>query len=106
MSDLQQQMLQTRSELQSVRAQIAALQRNLQLAELTKGQIQSEVSSDERVWQAVGRMFVASTAEKYNQSVEGRGKEIQQQIDALNKKQRYYEVTVENLTNAMKELSA
>lgn len=103
--ELQQKVIVTRSELQSVKAQIGALQRSIQLGKMTQQEIDVEVGQNGQVWQGVGKMFMCTKGSDYTKSLESQSSDAQEKIEALKKKEAYFATTLENLTKALMSIS-
>lgn len=99
--ELQQKLLSTRAEHQAVRARLATAEQQKKLLAVTESHVKNEQNQD-RVWQSVGRMFVSVSTEQHEKDTKERAKEIEQQIDALKKKETYYATTVEKMMLALK----
>lgn len=89
-----------------MRTQIAMRKRDKKLGEATQSQLNEQIGGDmkTRVWQGVGKMFMATDAGSYAKSIEAEGKSVDEQISALEKKQNYLETTLKNLTDALNEV--
>lgn len=92
-------MLQTRSELQAVRAQIAALKRSSQVAQLAQSQVHDEIPSG-TVWHGVGKMFMAVSLDEYDASIKSRVGDIDDRLVALSKKEEYFRTSLDKLIKA------
>ncbi|GMM52866.1 hypothetical protein DASB73_038290 [Starmerella bacillaris] len=97
--EMQERLLSTRAELQAVRARIAALRRSKQTMVLSQSQV--GVETDNRVWQGVGKMFKSISVDDFNNNVNDRTKQIDDQIEALAKKETYYATTLDKLLLAI-----
>lgn len=103
--ELQQKALTAHSELQSVKAQINALQRSIQLGKVTKQEVEG-IGGNGRVWQGVGKMFMSTKSTDYTNSLDSKSSDAQEKIEALKKKEAYFETTLENLTKALANVSS
>lgn len=99
--ELQQKLLSTRAELQAVQARMAAAEQRKKLLAVTESHVKKEQNQD-RLWQAVGRTFVSVSTEQHEKDTEERAKEIDEQIEALKKKEVYYATTLEKMMLALK----
>ena len=102
--ELQDKLAQTRSELQAVKAQIAALKRSDQLSQIIKQDLTNEVGTDAQVWQGVGKMFMSVKSSDYLKSLDTRQSDAKDQVTALEKKEAYFAVTLDKLNAAITEL--
>lgn len=102
--ELQQKALTAHSELQSVKAQINALQRSIQLGKVTKQEIE-EIGGNGQVWQGVGKMFMSTKSTDYTSSLDTKSGAAEEKIEGLKKKEAYFATTLENLTKALTNVS-
>ncbi|KAG5354837.1 putative prefoldin subunit 1 [Yarrowia sp. B02] len=90
------------AELQSVKAQIDAANRQLRLNELSRQQLEQESASD--VWQGVGKMFVKKSKASYLEELVKEKKAGEEALDTLKKKLTYVDVSVENARKRLEQL--
>lgn len=105
--DMQVRAMNTNAELSSVKAQEASLQRKIKLSEATEHDLIESTGNDKsaRVWQGVGKMFLAVTVEDQTKQLRQERSDYADQIAALGKKKQYLETTYTNLTNALAEVT-
>lgn len=104
--EMQVRAMNTSTELNSVNAQESALNRKIRLSEATEMELK-EVNGndlDARVWQGIGKMFLASTVKDQIEQLERERKDYKEQIVALGKKKFYLETTLKNVSTALNEL--
>lgn len=105
--DMQVRAMNTNSELASVKAQEASLQRKIKLSEATEQELIESTGNDgkARVWQGIGKMFLAVTVDDQTKQLRKERAEYADQISALGKKKIYLETTYNNLTNALADFT-
>lgn len=99
--DMQPKILQTRSGLGAVRARIAAINRTKQMLDMTE--LQASADSNGRVWQGIGKMFRSTNLDDYRQNNEAQAKNLNEQIEALKKKEVYFATTLDKMILATKQ---
>lgn len=105
--ELQLRLQHTRSELESVRMQMASVKRSTAITQATQHHFHAEVADPHaRLWQGVGKAFFRTSTEDYDKSVAERKASANEQLDALEKKERYFKVTLDNLIKAITEMAA
>lgn len=99
--------MSTSSELTAVKNQEASLQRKIRLSEATQAELVDTTGHDgsARIWQGVGKMFLAVTVDDQTTLLKKERAEYADQINALGKKKLYLEATHKNLTLALNELT-
>lgn len=87
--------------------QMISVKRSVAIAQATQHQVHTELSDPRAgLWQGVGKAFFRTSSEEYDNSVSAREASAKSQLEALDKKERYFKVTLDNLIKAITEMSA
>ncbi|RPB25741.1 Prefoldin [Terfezia boudieri ATCC MYA-4762] len=79
-------------QLQVVRGQVAGKQRDIRLNQLTITELES-LPKDTNVYEGVGKMFVLVPMDNVKSRLEGEVKALSSDVEDLNKKLQYQEMT-------------
>ncbi|EGD99879.1 prefoldin subunit 1 [Trichophyton tonsurans CBS 112818] len=93
--EIESQAVAAQQQINVVRTQITAKQREMRLLELTSGEI-GQVPKDTNVYEGVGKMFVATPIDKVNTRLSKETKELKIEIATLEKRLHYLETTHKN----------
>ncbi|KAK3902726.1 ceramidase-domain-containing protein [Staphylotrichum tortipilum] len=93
--EIESQAIAAQQQISLVRTQVASKQREMRLAQLTRGEIAS-LPSDTAVYEGVGKMFVGIPAPALQAKLGSQVKEIETEVDALGKRLHYLETTAKN----------
>lgn len=100
--DMQQRMLETQGELQSVRARLSTLQQSKKVLALAQAHV-SEKEDVTKVWQGVGKMFLAVSKDNYADETAAQIKSYDEQVSSLEKKELYYKTTLDKMLLAVQK---
>ncbi|CUS24710.1 LAQU0S18e02498g1_1 [Lachancea quebecensis] len=92
----------SRAQLEVVNMQLAQLDRQKKLAQLTAKELESYPV--EKVWRSCGKAFVLQDRTKYTADLESDEKLVDEQAKALKIKQNYLQTTVENTVESMRRV--
>ncbi|SCW03149.1 LAFE_0G04038g1_1 [Lachancea fermentati] len=92
----------TRAQLDVVNAQIAQLERQRKIAQVTTKELDSYPV--EQVWRSCGKMFILQDKEKYTEDLSRDEKTVEEQMKALKIKQNYLQTTVENTVESLRRV--
>ncbi|KAI9889167.1 MAG: hypothetical protein M1814_005758 [Vezdaea aestivalis] len=101
--EIETQALQSLQQINVVKAQIAAKQRDVRLLELTTNEI-STLADITKVYEGVGKMFVASPIPVVNKRLVLEVGELKSDVLNLQKKLHYLETTHKNSTEHMEKI--
>ncbi|KAF8417451.1 Prefoldin [Tirmania nivea] len=82
----------SQQQLQVVRGQVATKQRDIRLNQLTIKELES-LPKDTNVYEGVGKMFFSVPRDKVKSRLEGEVKALSSDVEDLNKKLHYLEMT-------------
>ncbi|EJU02783.1 hypothetical protein DACRYDRAFT_21744 [Dacryopinax primogenitus] len=92
LQQIQARTVAAQRELSLVRAQIAASERARKISQLTSGEISALPEGEVvRVYRGVGKMFVQEPRKVMERSLEVQEKDIEEELQALNKKAKRLE---------------
>ncbi|KAG7292131.1 hypothetical protein NEMBOFW57_002164 [Staphylotrichum longicolle] len=93
--EIESQAVAAQQQISLVRTQVASKQREMRLAQLTRGEIAS-LPSDTAVYEGVGKMFVAIPVPALQDKLGSQIKEFETEVDAMGKRLHYLETTAKN----------
>ncbi|KAL2266575.1 hypothetical protein VTJ83DRAFT_5927 [Remersonia thermophila] len=93
--EIESQAVAAQQQISLVRTQVAAKQREMRLAQLTKNEI-AALPADTPVYEGVGKMFVAVPVPAMQDKLGSQIKEIEAEVDGLGKRLHYLETTAKN----------
>ncbi|KAK1757715.1 Prefoldin [Echria macrotheca] len=93
--EIESQALAAQQQIGLVRTQLASKQREVRLAQLTRGEI-SSLPPDTAVYEGVGKMFVAVPAPALQAKLGSQMKEMETEMEGLTKRLHYLETTAKN----------
>ncbi|KAK5654778.1 hypothetical protein OQA88_6814 [Cercophora sp. LCS_1] len=93
--EIEAQAIQAQQQIGLVRTQLASKQREMRLAQLTRGEI-STLPTDTPVYEGVGKMFVAIPGPTLQEKLGGQVKDMEGEIETLGKRLQYLETTAKN----------
>ncbi|CAO1622623.1 unnamed protein product [Sympodiomycopsis kandeliae] len=91
LEQIQLTLAQTSRQLSLVRAQKAGKEREKKGIELTRNGVDEEVKDGSRCFRGVGKMFIVDSPTAITKTLLDQEKQIQDEMDALNKKQKFLE---------------
>nr|BBE38610.1 prefoldin subunit 1 [Thermochaetoides thermophila] len=93
--EIESQAIAAQQQISLVRTQIAAKQREMRLAQLTRSEI-SALPSDTDVYEGVGKMFVAVPVPAMQDKLGEQIKTLEGEVETMNKRLHYLETTAKN----------
>ncbi|KAI9839926.1 MAG: hypothetical protein M1819_000118, partial [Sarea resinae] len=95
--------LLAQQQINVVKAQMAAKQRDIRLLQLTSGEV-ATLPKDTSVYEGVGKMFVSSPIADVNQRLSSESEELKSDINNLDKKLHYLETTHKNSRDHIEQI--
>lgn len=104
--EMDNQLNKSRAELTMCNLQIDRVNTNLNLIQLTTKSLTKlcDTESNEKVWQGIGKAFVAKDVSKYLKDISKDEKEFLESKKNLETKQNYLETTLEKTIDNMTQL--
>ncbi|KAK4188002.1 ceramidase-domain-containing protein [Podospora australis] len=93
--EIESQAIAAQQQIGLVRTQLASKQREMRLAQLTRGEI-STLPPDTAVYEGVGKMFVGLSVPTLQDKLSSEVTETETEIEALGKRLHYLETTAKN----------
>ncbi|KAL1840742.1 hypothetical protein VTJ49DRAFT_182 [Mycothermus thermophilus] len=101
--EIESQAVAAQQQISLVRTQVAAKQREMRLAQLTRNEI-AALPADTAVYEGVGKMFVAVPVPAMQDKLGSQIKEIEAEVDGLGKRLHYLETTAKNSQEHIKKM--
>ncbi|KAI9677095.1 MAG: hypothetical protein M1817_006934 [Caeruleum heppii] len=93
--EIEAQAVQAQQQINVVKTQIAAKQRDVRLLQLTSNEV-SSLPSDTKVYEGVGKMFVFSPTDAVERRLSSQVGELKSDMSNLEKKLHYLQTTHKN----------
>ncbi|KAI9790279.1 MAG: hypothetical protein M1816_005304 [Peltula sp. TS41687] len=93
--EIETQAVVAQQQINIVKAQIAAKQRDLRLLQLTSNEV-TDLPKDTKAYEGVGKMFVSSPVSDIKKRLGGEMNELRSDLSNLEKKLHYLETTHKN----------
>lgn len=93
--EIESQALVAQQQIGLTKSQVASKQREQRLIKLTLGEV-SSLPEDAVVYEGVGKMFASLPVDSLRQKLDVQGKDIEGEVEKLNKRLLYLETTQKN----------